>query len=102
MAHTSVEAFLLAHKDFEQLPTGKIRCRTTGHECKADLTLLIEHIQGRKYKVTAKRQEQAAAPLDFSQYEFVTEHKKMPDKAYCRLTKLELNKNAQEIGVSFD
>jgi hypothetical protein len=32
--------FLKSHKDFEEMPNGKIKCSLTGHEMKADIEIL--------------------------------------------------------------
>ena len=49
-AAASLDAFLVAHPDATRLPTGKIRCETTGHELAPQLPALQGHWAGKVYR----------------------------------------------------
>jgi len=46
----TVPAFVAAHADAEQLESGKVLCKTTGHEVLPQLDLLQAHWAGKTYK----------------------------------------------------
>ena len=72
----------------ELLPSGKVRCSTTGHEMPAQLDACQQYWNGNKYK-NAK----ARARYDFSQHEpYIVAHKKDPNLLYCTLTKQPVSK----------
>jgi hypothetical protein len=50
MAAVGIAAFLAAHKDATQLESGKVLCKTTGHELLPQLELLLAHWDGKTYK----------------------------------------------------
>jgi len=50
MAAVGVAAFLAAHKDASQLESGKVLCKTTGHELLPQLELLQAHWGGKTYQ----------------------------------------------------
>jgi hypothetical protein len=45
-----VAAFLASHDDATQLESGKVLCKTTGHELLPQLELLQAHWGGKTYK----------------------------------------------------
>ncbi|KAL1508040.1 hypothetical protein AB1Y20_007636 [Prymnesium parvum] len=88
-----VAAFVRAHEDAELLPTGKIRCTTTGHEIPPRLALLEQHWDGRSYRV-----KKAVKAYDFSQHEpWIVAHKKDPHLLWCTLTTQPLSRQPKTV-----
>lgn len=84
----TVEAFVEEHSDAEMLPSGKVRCTTTGHEMAAKVEACEQHWSGNKYK-NAK----ARSRYDFTQHEpWIVQNKKDPYLLFCMLTKQPLCK----------
>ena len=85
---TSVVAFVDGRSDAELLPSGKVRCTSTGHEMPARLEVISQYWAGSKY-ANAK----ARATYDFGQYEpWIVPHKKASHLLYCTLTRQPLTK----------
>jgi hypothetical protein len=72
---SEVDKFLAEHADFIALEaTGKIRCTLTGHECKATIELLHEHVRGRKYAQALRDRAMTEKPIDLSRFDFIIQH----------------------------
>lgn len=89
---TSVEEFLVAHNDAEELH-GRIRCVPTGHEMPAQLDQLLKYWGGKRY-----RHGKEQAQFDFTAHEpWIEPHKKAKHLLYCTLTKQPLSKQKHAV-----
>ena len=85
---TSVQEFVDSRSDAELLPSGKVRCTSTGHEMPARLEVISQYWAGSKY-ASAK----ARATYDFAQHEpWIVAHKQASHLLYCTLTRQPLSK----------
>ena len=80
---SEVDKFLAEHADFIALEaTGKIRCTLTGHECKATIELLHEHVRGRKYAQALRDRAMTEKPIDLSRFDFIIQHVSCASRSY--------------------
>eukprot|EP00965_Chrysotila_dentata_P182532 6027322-Pleurochrysis_carterae.AAC.1 len=88
-----VSSFVAAHDDAEVLPSGKIRCTSTGHEVVADLSLLQAYWTGKRYK-----KQVALKAYDFDQHlPWIVPHTKNPHLLYCTLTRRPISRQPKTV-----
>jgi len=92
-----VKVFLAKnHQEWNVLENGKVKCVVSGHEMKADIKLIKEHLKGKRYRNGVRKNE--SSKHDFSQYEpYVTDHRSRPALLYCLLTKRNLPRDIQVV-----
>lgn len=90
----SLAALLLKHKKVVSLlPSNKVKCAVTGHEMPPDVTVVQNHLNGKKLKKALAKQGQDLTRFLPHIVPNVEDEKKM----FCKLTGFTLNPNADEI-----
>ncbi len=89
----SVAELLKENPNLVLQPNNKILCKVTKHELPTDAKIILQHLEGKKYKKAVEWYSH-----DYDQYfPDIVPHKVNDHKLFCTLTKQELNKIPVEV-----
>merc|ERR1712107_207621 len=90
------EAFSLIQNQFNKDKASKVKCTLTGHEMKACVTVMQQHLQSKKYLKLKDRMDLTnQTKAEYSTY-LIPSHRSK-SHVFCSLTKKLLNANPHEI-----
>jgi hypothetical protein len=95
---TKLNEFMAKYgKEIEKKDNGKVRCLVTGHDIPWKLTDLEAHWNGRVYR-REKKKWSLTNEFDIKKYApWIIPSKRDLTKVFCKLTKMFLNKNDEEL-----